>query len=267
MKMDYESIAKVAGALRELAFESPSYNMARTLGGLADEIESLESKSKDLPVWARDALDLLREVSDGLGWTPDRRRTADAILRSAAMAKECQSKGRIPTRDGAYSVRIGTKWVEAEWDGDYLHVPGGGPHECDVVDEWGPWLRPLRPEKTEQQSATIHPPVVRPTPPIDDEYHLTTEQGRAVNRALARSVEVAPDLTTTECKSIAPGHVSVEALRELAASIDAEADEVARKALLTYDDYGPGEADGLRRAASMIEDLAKSAQHGEVGAA
>lgn len=217
-----------------------------TIGSIPDipepEPAAAECASVAYPRWARDALDLLREASDGLGWTPDRRRTADAILRSAADATEYQSKQRaaeeirgamtvldsmhaadddnlteigqfleaamdalvhpeiadamerqsvnqatstvdgviyaqhpggtgdanysndgssaapstehqfknlIPSRDGAYSVRLGRAWVEAEWDGDYLHVPGSEPQECDVVDEWGPWLRPLRPQRME----------------------------------------------------------------------------------------------------------------------
>lgn len=45
--MDYESVSQVSVRLRQLGSESPSYNMARTLGGLADALEAMESQSKD----------------------------------------------------------------------------------------------------------------------------------------------------------------------------------------------------------------------------
>jgi hypothetical protein len=95
---DYESISDVAAALRELGAESPSYNMARTLGGLADALENMESKSAGQ---VAAVLDEMAAGLDELMKSPDPEDNRDGEIVGhwlrrirVASAKEYQSKGR-----------------------------------------------------------------------------------------------------------------------------------------------------------------------------
>jgi len=85
----YETIESIAVRIRLMGSESPSYNVARELGKLADELDQARRKAEREArldaVWARDAIDLLKEIDGSCGMTNDQRRAANAIFRSHLM--------------------------------------------------------------------------------------------------------------------------------------------------------------------------------------
>jgi len=78
-------IKDIAVRIRLMGSESPSYKVARELGKLADELEQAAREARRDPVWARDAIDLLKEIDGSCGMTNDQRCAANAIFRSYLM--------------------------------------------------------------------------------------------------------------------------------------------------------------------------------------
>ena len=137
---------------------------------------------------------------------------------------EHQSKDLGPSRDGAYEVRLGRAWIEAEWDGDYLHVRGNDPMECTVVDEWGSWLRPLRPQNTECKSVAVDMAVVDKW--VNEAIGSTRTTRPAWERLKAR-------LLDTECRSVAPNMLAMvkllDGMTDGDISLELGVDEIRRE--------------------------------------